>query len=452
MKTFLCAAAGIAMYFLVYSSSLRAQPGSLDITFNPGAGVNYGNVNGIALQQDGKILIAGNFSAVNNTNRRAIARLNTDGGLDTTFDPGDGVGSQILSMALQADGKAIIGGDFSSVNGFPRQGVARLRTDGSLDVGFAPNSPLFNYPSIYAIALQTNGQILVGGNLSTLTNAIVRFDTNAALDATFSFNPVAPVGLVHSIALQADGKILVGGPLGIVRLNPDGSGDPSFAPGSILGDDIVNSVVVQNDGNVLIGGSFFGINGYTRHNIARLNIDGSLDLTFNPVQLTYGQPICSLALQNDGKILVGFGGSLVGGVPSVILARLSTNGSLDMTFSLITSASGGKISAIALQPDGKAIIGGSFGQVDGTNINRIARLNGDNSSSTNLQFLACNQYFGTFLQGTVSNTYRIEYTSKLNTPSLWTPLFNVTLQTNPQFILDPNPVTGQRFYRAVALQ
>jgi hypothetical protein len=82
----------------------------------------------------------------------------------------------------------------------------------------------------------------------------------------------------------------------------------------------------------------------------------------------------------------------------------------------------------------------------------IARLNGTSTNAPNLQFLGISRYAGMFLNGTVSNTYRVEWTTNVNTPSLWNPLFNVTLQNNPQFVIDTNPISGrQRFYRAVAL-
>ena len=161
----------------------------------------------------------------------------------------------------------------------------------------------------------------------------------------------------------------------------------------------------------------------------------------------------SLALQPDGKVIISglftsFNGvSVAGG-----LARLNTNGTLDATFNPGTgpNAPGYTITSVFLtcQPDGKTLIAGNFTSFNGTNINGIARLNSDTSATT-LNLLSPQIYFGMNLSGVVSNIYRIESASQLNTPSLWTPLFNVTLETNPQFILDPNPAVGQRFYRAV---
>jgi len=108
MKTFLSAGAGIFTYFSLLISLSRAQPGSLDITFNPGSGANS-QVNSVAVQPDGKVLMAGQFMSVNGTNRRFIARLNADGSLDSSFDPGDGATgatfNTIYALALQVDGQ-----------------------------------------------------------------------------------------------------------------------------------------------------------------------------------------------------------------------------------------------------------------------------------------------------------------------------------------------------------
>ena len=307
------------------------------------------------------MLVGGLFTAtINGTYSDNVARLNADGSLDTSFNPGTGTpgagtGSHVNSIAVQPDGKVLIGGNFTSINGTNCYGLARLNSDGSLDTNF------------------------------------------------------------------------------------------TLVP--IVGSPVINCIAVQTNGQILIGGQFSNINGYTRHNIARLNPDGTLNLAFNATAIPSGA-VSRLALQPDGKpIVTGWYFNYVNGVANASLVRLNIDGSLDGGFAptAITGSYGGSISATALQPDGKVLIGGSFAQINSTNINRIARLNGDTTPATDLQFLVSSLYFGTYLQGTVSNTYRIEWTANLNTPSLWTPLFNVMLQTNPQFILNPIPQPGSGF-------
>ncbi|HWX21059.1 MAG TPA: hypothetical protein VN578_14255, partial [Candidatus Binatia bacterium] len=102
--------------------------GSVDANFNSASGAN-GAVNSIALQPDGKILIGGDFTAINGTTRNRIARLNADGNLDTSFDPGSGADGSVHAIALQPDGNVFIGGDFTIVNGAVRPHLARLYAD-----------------------------------------------------------------------------------------------------------------------------------------------------------------------------------------------------------------------------------------------------------------------------------------------------------------------------------
>jgi uncharacterized delta-60 repeat protein len=102
--------------------------GSLDGGFNSGAGAN-GTILSVALQPNGKVLIGGSFTTFNGTNRVHIARLNANGSLDTTFNPGTGADGVVRSIALQSDGKVLIGGDFLTVQGELRPYVARLYGD-----------------------------------------------------------------------------------------------------------------------------------------------------------------------------------------------------------------------------------------------------------------------------------------------------------------------------------
>ena len=245
--------------------------GNLDSSFNPGTGVTGTNVgiSSITLQSDGKILIVGSFTAYNGTPKNRLARLNTDGSIETSFNPVTGANSNVSSIALQLDGKIIIGGSFTAYNGTDRNSIARLNTDGSLDTNFNPRIGIGgslggNSSFLYSIALQSDGKILIGGGFSTYS-AITRN--------------------------------------GIARLNIDGSLDNSFNPG-IGANDYVSSIALQSDGKILMGGSFTTYNGTPRNRIARLNANGSLDNSFNPGTGVAGanfSKVYSIVLQQDGK-------------------------------------------------------------------------------------------------------------------------------------------------------
>ena len=324
----------------------RLNPdGTLDISFDPNAdNIIYP----IAVQADGKILIGGNFSSLSpnrgaTVTRNHIARLNPDGTLDASFDPN--ANDEVDSIVVQADGKILICGRFSQFtpNGgaaVDRNNIARLNTDGTVDASFDPNADNF----VYTIALQADGKILIGGNFFTLSpnggatvtrNYLARLNPDGTVDNTFD---PKPNGEVYTIAAQADGKILIGGqfttlaPNGgaavtrqfIARLNPDGALDTSFDPNA-NGD--VFSIAPQADGKILIGGQFSTLapNGgteVTRQFIARLNPDGTVDTSFDP---SANNLVFSIAVQADGKILVGGVFSSIGGQTRNFFARL-TNG------------------------------------------------------------------------------------------------------------------------------
>ena len=297
-----------------------AAAGDLDPTFNPGTGANN-TVFVIAVQSDGKILIGGLLTTYNDVGRNRIARLNPDGSLDATFDPGVGADERVFAIAVQGDGKILIGGMFTTYQGTARSGIARLNADGALDTSFDPSTgtsgTLF---SVRAIVVQSDGTILIGGSFTTCNgvarNEIARLDSTGTLDT--SFNPGAGAGLnsyVFKLVVQSGGKILIGGWFssyggvarsGIARLNTDGSLDTSFNPGTGVsgGIAIVYGLTAQSDGTILIGGGFTSYNGTGRTNIARLNADGSLDTSFDPGTGTTSR-VNDILVQNDGKVLLG---------------------------------------------------------------------------------------------------------------------------------------------------
>ncbi len=185
--------------------------GTLDNGFNPGSGAN-GSVYSLTGQSDGKIFVGGSFSTYNGTNRSRVARVNIDGTLDTGFDPGSGASNLVFSSALQNNGKILIAGAFTSYNGTSRGSVARLNSDGSLDTSFDPGTGANNM--IMSLALQSDGKVVVAGAFATYNGTnrtfIARANSNGSLDTTFDPGTGAS-NQVHSVAIQSDNKIILGG-------------------------------------------------------------------------------------------------------------------------------------------------------------------------------------------------------------------------------------------------
>jgi uncharacterized delta-60 repeat protein len=254
--------------------------GSLDTGFDPGAGVTGTDayLNAVKLQSDGKPVIGGVFTGVGGTLRNNIARLTITGTLDTTFDPGAGTNGEVAAIAIQpSDGQALIGGWFTTVNGSTHNRLARLDTNGSVDSAFTPD---VNGP-VLAIVVQPDNKILIGGTFtmtnSTARNRIARLNADGTLDTTFDPGAGAS-NEVDAIALQSNGKIVIGGKFTTVggagrarvaRLYANGALDTGFDPGDGASY-TVYATTLQPDGKLLIGGGFQTVGGVSRNRIARL--------------------------------------------------------------------------------------------------------------------------------------------------------------------------------------
>ena len=362
--------------------------GSLDVDFNPvGSGASAGVRSIVVPSVDGKILIGGDFSSYDGTTRNGIARLNADGSLDGTFNPGTGANRELYSIVVQSDNKILIGGGFTSYNGTSLNRIARLESNGTLDVNFNPGTGASD--EMIFLAVQSDHKILIGGRFTsfngTIRNRIARLESTGSLEAGFNPNTGAN-DIVNAVSVQSDGKILIGGAFTsyndvlrnrISRLNIDGSLDGTFNPGT-GSDGIVYRIAVQSDGKILIGGAFTSYNGTSSNRISRLNIDGSLDGTFNPGTGADGI-VHTIAVQSDGKILIGGAFTSYNGTSRNRVARLNADGSLDNSFNLGAGANG-MVHTIAVQSDGKILIGGAFTSYGGTTCNRIARLNNTDGS------------------------------------------------------------------------
>ena len=371
--------------------------GTLDPAFDPGAN---GAVYAIAWQANGQIVIGGSFTAVqpngaaSATTRNHIARFNSDGSLDTAFDPN--ADKPVLALAVQSNGQIVVGGGFSTLQpngaGAPtkRNCAARLNSDGSLDTGFDPEPNA----SVSAAIVLPSGQIVLGGGFVTVQpngatfttqcDFLARLNTDGTLDANFIINPLENVS---TVVYEPDGKLLVGGSFTqlhpennlssvatpyCVRINADGSVDETFIPSP---NQVVDAIAVQPDGNVILGGYFTSLQPLDkltptpRNFIARVNSFGVPDSTVAPDEA--GTVFVSATMAN-GQILVGGTFLSIGGVTRNYIARLNADGSLDGSF---TPTVNGPVQSMAVQSNGQILIGGSFNQVDGFVRNFMARLN-----------------------------------------------------------------------------
>jgi len=324
----LLAAAGVDAFS--YAFRRLNDDGSLDESFQT-SDIQC-CVGAIALQSDEKVLFGGLFCT---GGLCTIGRLNPDGSFDPTFNPGTGADDYVWAITVQPDGKILIGGEFTTYNGIARDGIARLNSDGSLDTSFDPGTGVTGqgFGSISDIAVQPDGKILIAGYFTyyneVAMNSFARLNSDGTLDQ--SFDPGSGVGFMNAncLARQSDGKILLGGnfaayngieSLRMARVNGDGSLDQTFSS-ELPVDSWVYDITLQSDGRILIVGDFETYGGVGRNNITRLHSDGTLDPSFNPgsgADLAVG----NILVQPDGRLLIAGGFTSYNGTPRNYVARL----------------------------------------------------------------------------------------------------------------------------------
>ncbi len=377
----------------------RLNPdGSLDNTFNSGTGVNS-TVYAIGLQSDGKIIISGDFTTYNGTRVKHIARLNTTGSLDQSFHSGFGVNrvgstccASINAMVIQPDNKIIIAGYFDSLHNTLRNSVARLNANGTLDGTFSGAASSVNSMggTIHSVALQSDGKVVLGGTFyyyysgSNTRRNIGRLNTNGSVDNTFApsgvgLNGANDDGDIRSVILQGDGKVLIGGNFThigsttktrVARLNANGSLDGGFTGPSISSS--VRRLKYLSSGKILLGNA----------DIRRLNSDGTADLSF--LSKSSNGLVWDFNVQGNGDVLVMGDFTAINGVARSYIMKLNANADTIKEFNKSTGANG-RIASIQGLSDGNMIIGGYFKKYNNTDIYGIARIDPDGILDTSFK-------------------------------------------------------------------
>lgn len=380
-----CPAPGDAYELTAWSSctnsaSVTVHVQSTVISGTPGTD---GPVYALAEQPDGRFLAGGGFTslstALGSWARHSVGRVLPAGAVDSFFnaaiEPDSLNGDDISCLAVQPDGKVLLGGEYFTFGWSQQPYIARLHSDGWLDWGFR------NYQidgPVRALAVQPDGKIIVASEYHS--QRIRRLLADGELDA--SFTPSAN-GPVNCVAAQADGKILVGGLFTTLngqprqylgRLHPNGSLDTATQTNNLAANGEVHTLVVQPDGKIIVGGDFTSIGGQNHNRLARIEPDGTVEWWFNTGVGSNGR-VETIALQADGRLIVGGGFSQLHGEPREGLGRLMSDGSLDSSFDSSVWNTYGTIHALALQADGTLIVGGSFDEWSSWgNLRRLASI------------------------------------------------------------------------------
>ena len=424
-------------------------PGSRDISFHP-TNVSVGWLWRVVALPNGKIIIA---------DLNGLARLNADGSLDAgfvasiTYQNGP-LNNEYSAIALQPDGKILVAGYFDSVNGSRQPFIARLNPNGSSDESFLSpftESDLDTNLGRWSLALQPDGKVLVTGGFlrvgQTNRPGIARLNAEGSLDLTFSPDPIFPAQgeRVNAVVIQPDQKVLIGASYGIYRVNANGSLDGTFGDGSGLQGNGVGGyaslLALQPDGKVLAG--WF--------ELKRLNADGTPDPGFEAQlfeALSCG--VYAIALQTNGKILVG---GLGGGV-----VRLHPDGGLDAGFDLAAGLSEALesriVMSLAIQADRQVLIAGVFAGGGFDRVETLVRVHGGEWPMIlprSVRRLPTGE-FQFQATGPTNQTWIIQATTNLAAPN-WTAIATNTMGIESLTFTDPGAANiPSRYYRAVLSQ
>jgi uncharacterized delta-60 repeat protein len=234
----------------------RINPdGTVDQSFNAGTGPNVAP-DAVVVQSDGKVIVAGDFTVWNGTPVNRIVRLNVDGSIDRSFDTGSGPNARIIRMALTPEGKVVICGIFNMFDGRYRGYIAMLNSNGGLAPGLGERYGLDTWA--FALALQSDGRILVGGDFDTAEwitrNRVARFNPDGSLDESFNVGNGPNDRVLHLNQLP-DGRIFVGGEFGSVNgasrprmaiLSSTGAVDTNFVPVNLSRDVFASAALGTN--------------------------------------------------------------------------------------------------------------------------------------------------------------------------------------------------------------
>jgi uncharacterized delta-60 repeat protein len=374
----------LAISILILVGTTFAVDGDLDTTFNPVFSA-AAEIYKTQTMPDGKIFVAGGFTTVNGVSRGGIAKLNADGTLDTTFDPGTSANTAFVqSFAVQQDGKIVVGGNFTSFNGVATNRIARLNPNGTLDTTFTVGTG-FN-SSVWSVQVQpTDGKIWATGAFASYNGrqarSVTRLNSDGTIDITFNtmFTVLTGVNLVN---LQKDGRVLVGAGLnfsnsyewrfGLAQIYPDGRLDTKYVPHNYNFTDnsaVITDINVRPNGKILIAGNV-KLNTVNKH-IALSNPDGTFDPTFDSGTDANNTIFKTLTLP-DGKILISGNFTTYNGITANRVARLNANGSLDTNF--VANADAGIVYSMEKQADGKVLVGGGFANFNGVPRTGLARI------------------------------------------------------------------------------
>ena len=375
--------------------------GTRDTTFNTNAGflTNF-TVYSIDIQSDGKIVVGHGATSYSGSTVTRLTRLNDNGSVDTTFNPGT-INSSVYAVKIQPDQKILINGAFTTVSGSTRASLARVLSNGQVDTSYVVGTGINSATTLTNVfSLDNSGNVYLGGPFTiysgSTVNRFVKTTPSGAIDSTFisgsiAFNGQSSRGFNGNIlaVLVSGSNVYMGGnfttyqapPINyLVKLDNTGAVDTTFNVGAGP-NNTVTSMVTQSDGKILIsGGAFTTYSGSATTRIARINTNGTRDTTFVSGTGLNGAAY-DMKVQPDGKIIAAGTLTTYSGSTNSGIVRINPNGTKDTTFN-VGVGSTGALYQLALQSDGKIIAIGATTAYSGSANAGIVRINTDGTKDT----------------------------------------------------------------------
>jgi uncharacterized delta-60 repeat protein len=436
-------------------------PGSLDLDYLPDEKA-LGSVNTLAVLSYGKLLVAGTYKSANGYTNQLI-RLNSDGSFDSTFKLDsefvrDRMDVSDRSMLVQPDGRILISDYPANWQATPRY-LARFEPDGALDASFNPGPGLVGRLPQRVLAVQPDGKIIIEAYVTStnLRSALIRLNQDGSPDDSFSKN-TPNYSILVSFASLVDGKMLIFGFVpssGVTgteprfdRLNLDGTVDNTFRPNLMPKCCIyIYAIAPQTDGRIVVSGPFSSFDGHPRDGLVRLNMDGSVDESFNP-DLPPNPRIHLISLQPDGNIVITVNNVENAFLPAASPTQviwLDRNGKQHSEYA---AQFDWQVNALAVLPDSKLILGGSFTNVNGVPRPKLARLLGETVSQPPRLF-AIHRSAGQFViavQTLAGRNHHLEFKDSLIDTN-WISLLAFPGDGVLRALTDDSATVARRFYR-----
>jgi uncharacterized delta-60 repeat protein len=385
---------------------IRILPtGLIDTTFTTGVGTGFNPISPTSFVFDstGKIYVGGsNFTTYSGSAYNRIVKINTNGTVDTSFNPGTGFAAGVNSLVIDSSDKIYAGGGFTTYNGVSANRIISLNPNGTINTAFdILGAGIMNgyNDTVSVIRLSSTNKLYVGGSMSTYQGfdvGAIALSLSGSKDPSFDtnggfFNTATLASDIRAAVKDSAGNIYIAGTFSgyggigvganIIKLFKDGTIDSSFSTGTGFNGQVTGLAIQPSTGKIYACGLFTTYRSTTAQGLIRINLDGQRDPTFDTITGFTGTPEV-MVLDSAENLYIGGGFSSYKSTSVTNLIKIRPDASVDFSFNITGTTFNGTVLSIVLDSAGKLYVGGAFSLYRGAANNRIIKLNTDNTKDT----------------------------------------------------------------------